>query len=126
MPTAFFGFDDATYAGARLLQLVADSGQRISQLLENVPPLYNTPEIRVSAPESQKFEIVRRLQEYFSRHYETVTVDGVRVLFEDGWGLVRASNTQPALVLRFEASSPDRLEEIRSIVESKLEEVRRN
>ena len=122
----FFGFDDATYAGARLLQLVADSGQRISQLLENVPPLYNTPEIRVSAPESQKFEIVRRLQEYFSRHYETVTVDGVRVLFEDGWGLVRASNTQPALVLRFEASSPDRLEEIRSIVESKLEEVRRN
>ena len=121
----FFGFDDATYAGARLLQLVADSGQRISQLLEDVPPLYNTPEIRVDAPESEKFEIVRRLQDYFSRHYETVTVDGVRVLFEDGWGLVRASNTQPALVLRFEASSPDRLEEIRSIVESKLEEVRR-
>ena len=122
----FFGFDDATYAGARLLQLVADSGQRMSQLLEDVPPLYNTPEIRVDAPESEKFEIVRRLREYFSRHYETVTVDGVRVLFEDGWGLVRASNTQPALVLRFEASSPDRLEEIRSIVESKLEEVRRN
>ena len=122
----FFGFDDATYAGARLLQLVADSGQRISQLLEDVPPLYNTPEIRVDASESEKFEIVRRLQEYFSRHYETITVDGVRVLFEDGWGLVRASNTQPALVLRFEASSPDRLEEIRSIVESKLEEVRRN
>ena len=122
----FFGFDDATYAGARLLQLVADSGERISQLLEDVPLLYNTPEIRVDAPESEKFEIVRRLQEYFSRHYETVTVDGVRVLFEDGWGLVRASNTQPALVLRFEASSPDRLEEIRSIVESKLEEVRRN
>ena len=122
----FFGFDDATYAGARLLQLVADSGQRISQLLEDVPPLYNTPEIRVDAPESEKFEIVHRLQKYFSRHYETVTVDGVRVLFEDGWGLVRASNTQPALVLRFEASSPDRLEEIRSIVESKLEEVRRN
>ena len=122
----FFGFDDATYAGARLLQLVADSGQRMSQLLEDVPPLYNTPEIRVDAPESEKFEIVRRLQDYFSRHYETVTVDGVRVLFEDGWGLVRASNTQPALVLRFEASSPDRLEKIRSIVESKLKEVRRN
>ena len=122
----FFGFDDATYAGARLLQLVADSGQRMSQLLEDVPPLYNTPEIRVDAPESEKFEIVRRLQDYFSRHYETVTVDGVRVLFEDGWGLVRASNTQPALVLRFEASSPDGLEKIRSIVESKLKEVRRN
>ena len=122
----FFGFDDATYAGARLLQLVADSGQRMSQLLEDVPPLYNTPEIRVDAPESEKFEIIRRLQDYFSRHYETVTVDGVRVLFEDGWGLVRASNTQPALVLRFEASSPDRLEKIRSIVESKLKEVRRN
>ena len=122
----FFGFDDATYAGARLLQLVADSGQRMSQLLEDVPALYNTPEIRVDAPESEKFEIVRRLQDYFSGHYETVTVDGVRVLFEDGWGLVRASNTQPALVLRFEASSPDRLEKIRSIVESKLKEVRRN
>ena len=122
----FYGFDDATYAGARLLQLVADSGQQMSSLLENVPQLYNTPEIRVDAPESEKFEIVRLLQDYFSRHYKTVTVDGVRVLFEDGWGLVRASNTQPALVLRFEASSPERLEEIRSIVESKLEEVSRN
>ncbi len=122
----FYGFDDATYAGARLLQLVADSGGSLSQLLEDIPLLYSTPEIRVEVSESEKFEIVRRLQEYFSRHYETVTVDGVRVLFEEGWGLVRASNTQPALVLRFEASTPDRLEGIRSIVESKLEGVSRN
>ena len=122
----FYGFDDATYVGARLLQLVADSGESLSQLLEDVPPLYNTPEIRVDVEESAKFEIVRQLQEYFSRHYETVTVDGVRVLFEDGWGLVRASNTQPALVLRFEAPTPDRLEEIRSIIESKLKEVSRS
>ena len=122
----FYGFDDATYAGARLLQLVADSGGSLSQLLEDVPPLYSTPEIRVDVKESEKFEIVRQLQEYFSRHYETVTIDGVRVLFEDGWGLVRASNTQPALVLRFEASTPDRLAGIRSMVELKLEEVSRS
>ncbi len=119
----FFGFDDATYAGARLLQLVADSSRPMSRLLEDVPRLYNTPEIRVDAPEDEKFEMVRRLQDYFDRDYETVTVDGVRVLFGDGWGLVRASNTQPALVLRFEASSPERLDQIRAIVESKLEEV---
>ncbi len=122
----FFGFDDATYAGARLLQQVADSGGSLSQLLEDIPPLYSTPEIRVDVRESEKFEIVRQLQEYFGRRYETVTVDGVRVLFEDGWGLVRASNTQPALVLRFEASTPDRLEEIRSSIESKLEDVSRS
>ena len=122
----FYGFDDATYAGARLLELVADSGQQTSQLLADVPLLYNTPEIRVDTPDNEKFEVVRLLQDYFSRHYETVTVDGVRVLFEDGWGLVRASNTQPALVLRFEASSPEHLVQIRSIVESKLEEVSRS
>ena len=122
----FYGFDDATYAGARLLQLIADSGRSLSQLLEDVPPLFNTPEIRVDVRESEKFEIVRQLQEHFSRRSETITVDGVRVLFEDGWGLVRASNTQPALVMRFEASTPDRLEEIRWIVESKLGEVSRS
>ena len=100
----FYGFDDATYAGARLLKLVSDSGHSVSRLLEDVPRLYNTPEIRIETDESVKFEIVRRLQEHFERDYETVSVDGIRVIFEEGWGLVRASNTGPHLVLRFEAS----------------------
>ncbi len=121
----FYGFDDATFAGGRLLKLVSDSGQSISALLEDVPQLYNTPEIRLPTGEDAKFEIVRRLQKYFQRNYETVSVDGVRVIFEEGWALVRASNTGPHLVLRYEASSPDRLEEIQSIVESKLAEVSR-
>ena len=121
----FYGFDDATFAGGRLLKLVADSGKSISSLLEDVPQLYNTPEIRVPVGEGVKFEIVSRIQKYFGRKYKTVNVDGVRVMFKEGWGLVRASNTGPHLVLRFEASSEDRLEDIRSIVESKLAEVRR-
>ena len=122
----FYGFDDATYAGARLLKLVSDSGHSVSRLLEDVPRLYNTPEIRIETDESVKFEIVRRLQEHFERDYETVSVDGIRVIFEEGWGLVRASNTGPHLVLRFEASSPESLREIQSLIESKLAEVSRD
>lgn len=119
----YFGFDDASYAGARLLEILSKSDKTISGLLSDVPKVYSTPEIRVECPEQVKFEIVRRVSEYFSRRFSTVTVDGVRVLFDDGWGLIRASNTQPALVLRFEALSEARLEEIRRLVEGKLQEV---
>ncbi|MCH8320713.1 MAG: phosphomannomutase, partial [Acidobacteria bacterium] len=73
-------------------------------------------------PDAVKFEVVRRAQEFFAQRYETITVDGVRLLLDDGWGLVRASNTQPVLVLRFEAQSQERLEEIRSLIEDKLQE----
>ena len=73
-------------------------------------------------PEELKFKIVKKAQEYFQKNYKAVTIDGVRVLFEDGWGLVRASNTQAILVLRFEAESEDRLNEIRSLIETKLDE----
>lgn len=120
----YFGFDDAIYAGARLLEVCARTGQSPAQLLADLPRLENTPEIRVETPDKHKFEIVKRAQEFFSQNYEAVTVDGVRVIFDDGWGLVRASNTQPALVLRFEANSKERLQEIRELMESKLNEIR--
>lgn len=116
----YFGFDDATYAACRLLEILSASGRTISQLLADVPRTYSTPEIRVDCPDNLKFEVVRRVADVFRRNYRTIDIDGVRVLFDDGWGLVRASNTQPALVLRFEATSPERLEEIRQLVEGTL------
>lgn len=120
----YLGFDDAIYAGARVLEICSKTGEKISQLLEDLPRTWSTPEIRVDCPEELKFEVVRQAREYFSARYPTVTLDGVRVIFEDGWGLVRASNTQPVLVLRFEASTPERLREIRELVEGVLGEIR--
>ncbi|MGH9338246.1 MAG: phosphomannomutase/phosphoglucomutase [Acidobacteriota bacterium] len=120
----FPGYDDALYAGARLLEILSKTGRKLSEMLSDLPEMYSTPELRVDSPEEYKFEVVKQAQEYFGRHYETNTVDGVRIRFEDGWGLIRASNTQPALVLRFEAESPRRLEEIRNLVEGKLNELR--
>ena len=119
----YYGFDDALYAGARLLEICSRSEQKLSQMLSDLPETFATPEIRVECPDSVKFEVVRQAQEEFSRSHETVTVDGVRIMFEDGWGLIRASNTQPALVLRFEAESPERLAQIRSLIEQKLDEI---
>jgi len=119
----YYGFDDAIYAGARLLEICAASGRKVSEMLSDLPRTSSTPEIRVECPEEIKFEVVRRAQEYFSREYEAVTIDGVRVVFDDGWGLVRASNTQPVLVLRFEADTEERLKEIRLLIENKLDEI---
>ena len=118
----YFGYDDAIYAGARLLELISNCEQGISEMLADVPKTYKTPEIRMDCSEKRKFEIVSKVQEFFEKSYRTVTVDGVRVIFDDGWGLVRASNTQPALVLRFEADSQKRLNEIQALVENKLED----
>ena len=118
----YFGYDDAMYAGGRLLEILSKGDKPISELLSDVPKMYSTPEIRVECPDQHKFEVVRRAQEFFGDQYETVDVDGVRVQFDDGWGLVRASNTQPALVIRFEAQTSERLEEIRSMLEDKLNE----
>ena len=119
----FYGFDDAIFAGARLLKLVADSSHSIRWLLRDVPEIYNTPEIKIQTREDLKFKIVQRLQEHFNKEYETVTIDGVRISFKHGWGLVRASNTGPNLVLRFEANSSKQLARIRSLVESKVMDV---
>jgi phosphomannomutase / phosphoglucomutase len=110
----YYGFDDALYGAARLLRIVADSGKSVRALLADVPRFVSTPEIRIDCPDDQKFGIVDEAVEYFGSRYKVLTVDGARVLFGDGWGLIRASNTQPVLVMRFEARSKDELERIQS------------
>jgi phosphomannomutase/phosphoglucomutase len=121
----WFGFDDGIYASARFLELLSRTDRPVSALLADVPRTHATPELRVDCPEERKFEVVRRAQEWFRARYRSVTVDGVRVIFPDGWGLVRASNTQPLLVLRFEATTPDRLAEIERLVRGKVDEILR-
>lgn len=121
----YMGFDDATYAACRLLEILAAERKTIAELLADVPKTYNTPEIRVDCADAIKFDVVSRVTEYFRQREKVIDIDGVRVLFDGGWGLVRASNTQPALVLRFEALSQERLAEIRSQVETVLEKIKR-
>jgi phosphomannomutase/phosphoglucomutase len=121
----YFGYDDAIYASCRLLEILSQSEKRIPDLLSDVPKTFNTPEIRVDCPDDRKFDLVERVKESFRKEYPIVDVDGVRVLFPDGWGLVRASNTQPALVLRFEAKSPEGLKQIRTRVERRVAELSR-
>ncbi len=116
----YYGFDDAIFAACRLLELVAASPQSISQMLANVPKTASTPEIRVDCPDDQKFQIVQELTEYFRGSYDVVDIDGVRINFEKGWALIRASNTQPVLVLRFEADTEARLKEIIQIVREQM------
>ncbi len=120
----YLGYDDAVYAACRLLEILASTGKSLGELLQDVPETYNTPEIRVDCPDNIKFEVVRKVTEHFQALQKVIDIDGARVLFDDGWGLVRASNTQPALVLRFEALSPESLEEIRSTVEAALEKIK--
>ncbi len=117
----YFGYDDAIYASCRLLEILSRTGKTIGQLLEDVPKSYSTPEIRVECPDAKKFELVDKIKNEFRKQYKIIDVDGVRIVFDDGWGLVRASNTQPVLVLRFESQSKKRLAEIRNIVEMAIE-----
>jgi phosphomannomutase/phosphoglucomutase len=121
----YFGYDDATYACCRLLEILSDTGKTVSELLADIPKTYTTPEIRVDCPDNVKFSVVNKLTEIFRNEYDVIDIDGVRIVFKDGWGLVRASNTQPALVLRFEALSETRMTEIRELVESTLETVKK-
>ena len=122
----YFGFDDAIYSSARLLEIVSSESAKLSQLLRDVPKTFASPELRIDAAEETKFDIVRRATDTFRRAgHSIIDVDGVRVVFPDGWGLIRASNTQPILVLRFEAKTKQRLEEIQSLVEQTLERVKR-
>ena len=116
----FYGHDDALYGAARLLRIVADSGKSVSALLADVPKYVSTPELRVDVPEEIKFKVVDDAIRHFKTKYDVVDVDGARVLFGDGWGLVRASNTQPVLVMRFEARTPERLRAIRDEFEEWL------
>jgi len=119
----YFGFDDATYASCRLLEILSGTDKTVAELLDDIPKTFTTPEIRVECPDHKKFEVVERVTDFFRKEYNVIDIDGVRVLFDDGWGLVRASNTQPALVLRFEAMTEKRLEEIRALIESKLADI---
>ncbi|MDO9110885.1 MAG: phosphomannomutase, partial [Desulfatirhabdiaceae bacterium] len=122
----YLGYDDATYASCRLLEILSRTDKPLSALLSDVPKTFTTPEIRVECPDKLKFEVVKKITAYFKDRYNVIDIDGVRVLFGDGWGLVRASNTQPALVLRFEAGSQSRLEEIQALVESVLANIQNN
>jgi phosphomannomutase/phosphoglucomutase len=118
----YFGFDDALYAAGRLLEIVARQPRPLTEHFRDLPPVVNTPEIRRDCPDSLKFQVVATLRERLAGRYALVDLDGVRLEWDDGWGLVRASNTQPALVLRFEAQTAARLAEIRELVEGLLDE----
>ncbi|BCA54194.1 bifunctional Phosphomannomutase/phosphoglucomutase [Nitrospira sp. KM1] len=136
----YFGYDDAIYASCRLVEILAQASCPLSELVADLPKTAVTPELRDETPDSVKFDLMKRVHDRFSELLRTraaigrnglilrdlVTIDGVRAIFEDGWGLIRASNTQPALVLRFEATSPDRLAIIRSTVEGELAEAKRS
>ena len=118
----FYGHDDAMYGAARLLRIIADANRTVAQLLADVPDFTSTPELRIEVPEKLKFGLVDRAVHHFRKHHDVIDVDGVRVLFGDGWGLIRASNTQPVIVARYEAASPKRLNEIRGEMEGWLRE----
>ncbi len=119
----FYGFDDATFAGARLLELLSKSRQPLSALLSDLPKLYSTPELRIACTDETKFDVVAKIARHFARGHEVLTIDGARIIFDHGWGLVRASNTQAILVLRFEADTETHLASIQKIVESKVSEI---
>lgn len=118
----FYGHDDALYGAARLLRILANSGRTVAQLLSDVPEFVSTPELRIDVPDELKFGLVDRAVQYFRGRHDVIDVDGVRVLFGDGWGLIRASNTQPVIVARYEAETPERLAVIRGEMEGWLRE----
>jgi phosphomannomutase/phosphoglucomutase len=121
----YFGFDDAVYAGARLLEICGRTGQTVAELLADLPPSVTTPEIRVDCPDDVKFAVADRVRDHFrASGLEIIDVDGVRVKFARGWGLLRASNTQPVLVMRFEAQSPAELAEYRTTMEGVVRDAR--
>jgi phosphomannomutase/phosphoglucomutase len=120
----YYGYDDAVYAAARLLRILSNSDRPLSGLLGDVPRYPITPEVRVDCPDERKFEVVTNLTEQLRQRYEVIDVDGARVVLPDGWGLVRASNTQPALVLRAEGKTPDALARIKTLLEDGLAQFR--
>jgi len=136
----YFGYDDAIYASCRLVEILAKTRQPLSALVSDLPQSVVTPEIRVDLPDTVKFDVVERIRLRFTEYLKTkqglgpkklalrnlITIDGVRAIFDEGWGLIRASNTQPALVLRFEATSPTQLNLIRALIEDELAVAKRS
>ncbi len=121
----YFGYDDALYAAARLTEIVAMEGKPLSGLLADLPLYPSTPEMRVDCPEEIKFQVVEKVAAYFKERYNVVDIDGVRINYDHGWGLVRASNTQPVLVMRFEADTEERVNEYRQQVEAVVTDMRK-
>lgn len=119
----YFGFDDAIYSSGRLLEILSHSDQTISSLLSDLPKTVTTPEIRIYASDHVKFRIVEQVKKELAKKHPIIDIDGVRATFPKGWALVRASNTQEALVLRYEADTQEDLKEIRTEVEKVLESV---
>jgi len=119
----YFGYDDAIYASIRLLEILSLSGQKISDIMADVPVTFTTPEIRVDCPDHIKFQVVEAAKAHFRKDFDIIDIDGVRIPFADGWGLIRSSNTQPVLVLRFEAATEERLQAIRQMIEGVLERI---
>ena len=120
----YYGFDDAIYATLRMLEIVSHSDVPLHEMRADVPETFATPEIRVPCDDAEKFALVQRVVDHYRPTHELVDIDGARIQFPGGWALVRASNTQPVLVLRFEADSEARLQAIRAEVESVLERLR--
>lgn len=120
----YFGYDDAIYAACRILELVSRSSSSLSEMLSDIPPTFVTPEIRVQCDDDKKFGVVEKVKEHFSKTHEVIDVDGARILFPNGWGLVRASNTQDVLVMRFEADTQKNLDLIRSQVEEQVQKAK--
>jgi len=120
----FYGFDDGIYVATRLLQTLSRTSKTLSELKDELPKYFSTPEMRLEAKSDEdKFRISESAVKYFTENYNCSTIDGVRINFDDGWGLVRASNTQPVIVCRFEATSVEKMEEYKSLVVSKLKEI---
>ncbi len=120
----WYGFDDAIYSAARLLEIIAGEKKPLSAHLASIPERPVTPEIECHCPDNKKFEVIKEATRYFKgQGYNVVTIDGARIEFPDGWGLLRASNTSPKLVMRAEADTPKRLKEIRAIIENKVQEL---
>jgi phosphomannomutase/phosphoglucomutase len=122
----YFGYDDAIYASCRVMEILAKKKKEVTELLADLPTSFTTPEIRVDCPDDIKFRLAEKVCERFRGKYDVVDIDGVRVKFPDGWGLVRASNTQPVLVLRFEATTQEKLTEYQTMMESVVDEVKQS
>jgi phosphomannomutase/phosphoglucomutase len=116
----YYGYDDALFASLRLLSVLSSTGRKLSELAAEMPSYPTTPELRAQCPEELKFRIVDEVRNYFRGKYKVIDIDGARVVFPDGWGLIRASNTQAVLVLRFEAKTEQRLAEIRQLFYDQL------
>jgi len=119
----FFGYDDAIYASLRFLEVMEEEGRPVSEFLSDLPRTYSTPEIRVDCADNVKFDVVRELTDLYRSKYPIIDTDGVRAIFDGGWALVRSSNTQPILVLRFEAGTREDLDRIQSMVNEDLEKI---